>query len=85
MAWAEELGYQTVFWSLCYADWDNQKQPSPEYARELLLANTHPGAIVLLHPTSNTNVTILRDLIMLWRKDGYEFDILTNMQVKKAE
>ena len=26
---AKELGYKTVFWSLAYVDWNNDKQPSP--------------------------------------------------------
>ena len=29
---ARELGYQTVFWSLAYADWDNEHQPDPATA-----------------------------------------------------
>ena len=33
LAWAKELGYKTVMWSFAYADWDNGKQPSREYAR----------------------------------------------------
>ena len=73
LKWAQELGYKTVFWSLCYADWDNQKQPSTAYAVKLLLDNTHPGAIILLHPTSATNVSILPTLIAKWRKEGYTF------------
>lgn len=80
LKWADELGYCTVFWSLCYADWDNQKQPTPAYAKDLLLKYTHPGAIVLLHPTSSTNAAILRDLIASWREQGYEFASLDEMK-----
>ncbi len=67
-----ELGYKTVFWSLSYADWDNNNQPSPEKAINKLLTNTHNGAIILLHPTSRTNVEILPFLIRKWRDMGYE-------------
>ena len=29
---AQELGYKTVFWSLAYVDWNNDAQPTREYA-----------------------------------------------------
>jgi len=73
LRFATEMGYKTVFWSLAYADWDNNKQPNDQKAKELLLNNTHNGAVILLHPTSSTNVAILGDLIDAWRSDGYEF------------
>lgn len=79
LRWAEETGYTTVFWSLCYADWDNGKQPDPRKAMEILNANVHPGAVVLLHPTSATNAAILSDLIRQWRADGYEFGCLSDI------
>ena len=74
---ASLLGYMTVFWSLAYADWDNNKQPDPTYAKNLLLENTHNGAIVLLHPTSKTNADILDDLLTAWENEGYRFGSLT--------
>lgn len=70
---AKELGYKTVFWSLAYADWDNSKQPSREYAFEKLLGRTHNGAVVLLHATSQTNANILDELLTKWEQAGYRF------------
>lgn len=70
---ANENGYKTIFWSATYVDWDNKKQPSREYAFEKLLPRLHPGAIILLHSTSETNAKILHDLIAECRKMGYEF------------
>ena len=70
---AQELGYKTVFWSFAYADWDNDDQPSLDYAKKKILDNTHSGAIILLHPTSCTNAAILGDLIDEWRNMGYTF------------
>lgn len=35
---AQELGYQTVFWSLAYVDWNNDAQPTREAALSKLLA-----------------------------------------------
>lgn len=79
LVWAEELGYTTVFWSLAYADWDNQKQADPEKATQILSKRMHPGAIVLLHPTSKTNALILKSLIEKWKAEGYIFASLKEL------
>ena len=76
---AERCGYKTIFWSLSYADWDNSNQKNPEFAIEKLVSNTHSGAIVLLHPTSETNVKILSNLIDKWREMGYSFGTLDEL------
>lgn len=70
---AMELGYSTVFWSLAYADWDNNKQPTREYALDKLLSRTHNGAVILLHATSKTNAEILDELLTTWKQQGYRF------------
>lgn len=75
-----ELGYKSVFWSFAYADWDNAKQPDPKHAVDLILKNTHPGEIMLLHPTSSTNAEILPKLIEEWRNMGYEFGLLDEIK-----
>ena len=77
----KEMGYKTVFWSFAYADWDNHRQPDSEMAMKLILENTHPGAVILLHPTSNTNADILPRLIAEWRKMGYTFGTLDQLTV----
>lgn len=79
LRWAQELGYKTVFWSLAYADWDNNRQPEPEKAKKLILDNIHNGAVILLHPTSKTNADILDELLSLLEKDGYRFGTLDDL------
>ncbi len=76
---ATKLGYKTVFWSFAYADWDNNKQPSEQYAVKLILDNTHNGEIILLHPTSKTNADILDRLLTEWENTGYRFGSLTEL------
>jgi len=76
---ASDLGYKTVFWSLAYVDWLTDKQPSREQAFAKLLPRTHPGAIVLLHSTSRTNMEILPELIDKWRAEGYAFGRLEDI------
>ena len=70
---AKELGYQTVFWSLAYMDWNNDDQPTAEEAYAKLLPRIHDGAVVLLHSTSQTNAAILDDLLTKWEDMGYTF------------
>lgn len=79
LAWAEEMGYSTVFWSFGYPDWDNAKQMSPAAAKEKILSNLHPGAVLLLHPTSATNAEILGDVIREIRQAGYRFGTLDEL------
>lgn len=74
-----KLGYKTIFWSLAYEDWDNNKQPAPNKALNKLLSNTHNGAVILLHPNSETNATILPILIKEWKKMGYSFGTLDEL------
>lgn len=76
---AQELGYQTVFWSLAYVDWNNDSQPTKEAAFAKLLPRTHNGAVVLLHSTSKTNAEILGELIDKWKEAGYRFGTLEEL------
>ena len=70
---AKELGYRTVFWSLAYVDWNNDRQPTRQQAFDKLLPRVHDGAVVLLHSTSETNAEILEELLTKWKEMGYEF------------
>ena len=70
---AKELGYKTVFWSLAYVDWKNDDQPTRQEAFDKLIPRTHPGAVVLLHSTSQTNAEILDELLTKWKDMGYSF------------
>lgn len=70
---AQKLGYKTIFWSLAYVDWYDDKQPSPSSAMKTLTSRIHPGAVVLLHSTSKTNGEILDELLTKWEEMGYTF------------
>ena len=70
---ANDLGYSTFFWSLAYVDWYVDNQPSKEEAFDKLLGRIHPGALVLLHSTSQTNAEILDELLSKWKDMGYTF------------
>ena len=73
---AQEMGYKTFFWSLA---WYQDKQPSKEEAFKKLLGRIPPGAIVLLHSTSDTNGAILDELLTKWEEMGYHFATLDDI------
>ena len=79
LKYAKELGYKTVFWSFAYADWDNNKQPDEQASIDKVLAHTHNGEIILLHPTSATNAAIMDRLLSEWENEGYRFGSLTEL------
>jgi peptidoglycan-N-acetylglucosamine deacetylase len=48
---ADDLKMKTILWSVDTVDWRN---PEPVSMVEKVLNQVHPGAIVLMHPTSST-------------------------------
>lgn len=76
---AQKRGYRTVFWSLAYVDWYQDNQPTDEQAFSKLLPRIHPGAVVLLHSTSQTNARILDTLLSKWEEMGYSFGTLDEL------
>ena len=79
LAMAQKLGYRTVFWSLAYVDWLQDDQPDEDAALQKLLSRTHPGAVVLLHSTSQTNARILDRLLTAWERAGYRLAALDEL------
>ena len=70
------LGYKTVMWSFAYDDWNENKQPDEEKAKEKIINNFHNGEIILLHGNSKTNTDILDSIIKEAKSMGYEFKSL---------
>lgn len=81
---ARELGYTTFFWSLAYVDWLQDEQPSREEAFKKLIGRVHPGAIILLHSTSQTNADILDELLTKYEEMGYSFRSLDELVSSQA-
>ncbi len=79
LKWAKEAGYKTIMWSFAYADWDNEKQPTKEYAYKKIIDNVHNGEVMLLHPTSKTNADILKDVIVELKNQGFRFGTLDEL------
>lgn len=73
LATAQSCGYKSILWSYAYADWDVNKQMSPDVALKKLTDAAHPGAIYLLHSVSKTNAEILGKMIDNLESSGYTF------------
>lgn len=76
LEYMKNRGYKTIFWSVAYADCDNNKQYSYQKALNILKKRIYPGAIILLHSTSKTNMEILDEFIKYCQNEGYSFESL---------
>jgi peptidoglycan-N-acetylmuramic acid deacetylase len=78
-----ELGYTNVFWSVAYKDWDINRQQGADHAYNQVMAQLHPGAVILLHSVSSDNAGALGKIIDDARRQGYEFKSLDRLNVKQ--
>ncbi len=67
------LGVRSVFWSVAHADWDPDNQPAVETTYETVTSRLHPGAVILLHNVSESNLRALGDIIDYAHENGYVF------------
>lgn len=72
----QSLGFQSVFWSVAYADWDPAKQKGTQFALDTVTSRLHPGAVILLHAVSKDNTAALGDIVDWARAQGYVFKSL---------
>lgn len=73
LALINDLGYECIFWSFAYADWDRNSPPDKDAAFKRITSSTHDGAIFLLHAVCETNAEILGDVIDNVQEQGYTF------------
>lgn len=84
LGYCKSLGYVPVFWSFAYRDWDNSAQPSAEKSQEKIISSLHDGMVLLLHPNSATNASILDGVIKAIAAKGYSFGTLDELSQKLA-
>ncbi|MCH1623736.1 polysaccharide deacetylase family protein [Ferdinandcohnia quinoae] len=63
---ADELGMKTIMWSVDTVDW---KRPQPHVLVERVLSKIHPGAMILMHPTSPTAQSLERLILSIKQKE----------------
>ncbi|MDD6222118.1 MAG: polysaccharide deacetylase family protein [Lachnospiraceae bacterium] len=78
LALMNAMGFECVFWSFAYHDWDTSAQPDPAEALQEMEDQLHPGAIYLLHAVSDTNTAVLGDFLDYARSQGYTFAAFGN-------
>lgn len=76
----KSLGYKTILWSMAHRDWDVNNQPGKEAAYKFVDDYYHNGAILLLHPQSQSNTEALDDIIKNLKSKGYRFAPLTELE-----
>ena len=70
------VGYKSIFWSIAHGDYDTANQPSVQKTFDTVTGRFHPGAVILLHASSQSNVDALRDIIDEAHNQGYTFKTL---------
>ncbi|MEW9701143.1 delta-lactam-biosynthetic de-N-acetylase [Paenibacillus sp. SI8] len=82
LAVSKQLGYTNVFWSIAYRDWEPKNQKGWQHAYNNVMAQLHPGAVILLHSVSKDNTEALAKIIDDARGQGYQFKSLDEMQIR---
>lgn len=73
---ATSVGYKSIFWSIAHGDYDTENQPTVQKTFDTVTGRFHPGAVILLHASSQSNVDALRDIIDEAHTQGYTFKSL---------
>ena len=77
-----DLGYETVFWSMAYMDYDVNDQPGSAYVVEHFEKYHHNGAIILMHNVSSSNAQALDQVLTHMKAKGYRFASLNELRQK---
>ncbi|WP_216827943.1 polysaccharide deacetylase family protein [Alkalihalobacterium elongatum] len=72
---AANLNMKTIMWSVDTVDW---KRPEPQSMVQRVLNNIHPGAMVLMHPTSSTAAG-LEQMIVGIKDKGYQIGNVSHL------
>ena len=73
------LGYRHIFWSVAFIDWHADKPRGRDYAYGELMAQLHPGAVILMHTVASDNAEALPSFIQDAKKAGYSFRSLDDL------
>ncbi|MDM5155993.1 polysaccharide deacetylase family protein [Bacillus sp. DX1.1] len=76
---AANLRMGTIMWTVDTIDW---KRPEPQVLLQRVMSKVHPGAIVLMHPTSST-AHALDTMISQLKEQGYKVGNITELLDEK--
>lgn len=80
LATSNRLGYQHIFWSMAIVDWHEDRVRGKQVVVNELMAQLHPGAIILLHTVTLDNAEALPLFIEQARARGYQFGELEELR-----
>ena len=80
---ANQEGYTHVLWSLAFLDWRINQQKGWKYSYDNIMAQVHPGSIMLLHTVSRDNAEALEKSIKDLKDRGYRFESLDYFMMKE--
>ncbi|MGE6258049.1 delta-lactam-biosynthetic de-N-acetylase [Heyndrickxia sporothermodurans] len=83
MQLSNEEGYTHVLWSLAFKDWMVDQQKGWKYSYDNIMAQVHPGAVILLHTVSKDNADALEKVIKDLKAKGYTFKSLDDFMIKE--
>ncbi|WP_078547037.1 polysaccharide deacetylase family protein [Litchfieldia alkalitelluris] len=72
---AAEQGMKTIMWSVDTIDW---QRPEPHVLVERVMGKVHPGALILMHPTSSTSKA-LETLILSIKQKEYNISNVSTL------
>lgn len=72
---ADNMNMETILWSVDTIDWKN---PSASVMMNRVISNIHPGATLLMHPTSSIDQG-LDSLITTIKKEGYKIGTIDTL------
>lgn len=76
---ADDFQMGTIMWTVDTIDW---KRPEPDVLLQRVMRKIHPGAIVLMHPTSST-AEALDTMIKKLKEQGYKVGNITELLDEK--
>ncbi|MGE8203058.1 delta-lactam-biosynthetic de-N-acetylase [Heyndrickxia sp. NPDC080065] len=83
MQLANQEGYTHVLWSIAFKDWNVDQQKGWKYSYDNIMAQVHPGAVMLLHTVSKDNAEALEKVIKDLKARGYTFKSLDYFMMKE--
>ncbi|RKI27842.1 polysaccharide deacetylase family protein [Bacillus thuringiensis] len=76
---ADDFQMGTIMWTVDTIDW---KRPEPDVLLQRVMRKIHPGAIILMHPTSST-AEALETMIIKLKEQGYKVGNITELLDEK--
>ena len=78
MKMAQDMGYNTMLWSLALYDYEEKDQPGADYVVDMFEKHHFCGMMPLLHAISTSDTEALPEIISSMEDEGYRFGMVTD-------